>query len=412
MSNNEETLYGEVKFNMENKNSSEGHLWKKVGFGSLAGILLGAGALYGYDQYQNASHGTSTTTADNNHSDVVDDGQNDSNTQNSGNEQQDTTPDHHNIAQYASTSHGHAASSGAHHAGAGANVYAHHVVDLDDPNAVIYEEAPVADVSDELTFEDAFNLARAEVGPGGVFVWHGGIYSTYNEAEWNAMSEAQHTEYAQSIDVEVGPDDIPVDILEEHPEYMITVVVTDGDGKEVAVISDALGEDPDLVLFDDDGNPYYVNDMGVGAEDEDEDENQAASDDGGEDVVENATYDDGDDVVQAETGDGPFIESEDVVEYGTVEGHQAVTIDMTDDGEADVMVVDVDDSYDLSEPDVMVFENGDITTVGDFVEEVEAAAQEEVVDDPVPGGDILASMENPDVAPDMPDYMDDANILA
>ena len=411
MSNNEETLYGEVKFNMGNKKSSEGRLWKKVGFGSLAGILLGAGALYGYDQYQNASHGTSTTTADNNHSDVVDDGQNDSDTQNSGNEQQNTTPDHHNNAQYASTSHGHATPSGAHHAGAGGNVHAHHVVDLDDPNAVIYEEAPVAEVDDRMAFEDAFNLARAEVGPGGVFVWHGGIYSTYNEAEWNAMSEAQHTEYAQSVDVEVTPDDIPVDILEEHPDYVITVIVTDGEGKEVAVISDAMGENPEMYVFDDDGNPYLVTDLG---DDDGVGYIRAAAEDVEDEIEDDEIlpYDDGDDTVQAETHDGPFIDSEDVVEYGTIEGHQAVTIDMTDDGEADVMVIDADDSYDLSEPDVMVFQDGQITTVGEYVEDAEAAAQEEVVDDPVPGGDVLASMENPDVAPDMPDYMDDANILA
>ena len=142
MSNNEETLYGEVKFNMGNKKSSEGSLWKKVGFGSMAGILLGAGALYGYDQFQNGLNGTDTSTDENSDSIVVEDGQNDSNDQNTANDQQDTATD--NNAQLASTSHGHAAQGGAHHAAA--PTYAHHVVDVDDPNAVIYEEAPLAEV--------------------------------------------------------------------------------------------------------------------------------------------------------------------------------------------------------------------------------------------------------------------------
>ncbi len=407
MSNNEETLYGEVKFNMGNKKSGGGSLWKKVGFGSMAGILLGAGALYGYDQYQNASNGKGTITADNNDSNVVDDGQNDSNEQNTANEQNNTndqpnTATDNNNAQFASTSYGHAAQGGAHHAAAPA--YTHHVVDVDDPNAVIYEEAPLAEVDDNMTFEQAFAEARAEVGPGGVFVWHGGIYSTYNESEWNAMSEEQHTEYAQSVDAQVIPEDIPTDILEEYPNYVINVVVADGEVKEVAIIPYESSDDVDVDIPGDDGGMQYVNNVN------DDDDDQVVDDDEEEEVDDGdvVPYEDNDDVAQADH----FIESEDVVEYGEVEGHEAAILDMTDDGEADVMVVDIDDSHNLTEPDVMVFEDGSMTSVGDFVEAVDAAAEEDVAQDDVPGEDILASTENPDVAPDMPDYMDDANILA
>ena len=37
----------------------------------------------------------------------------------------------------------------------------------------------VAEVSQDLSFGEAFATARASVGAGGVFHWHGGIYNTY-----------------------------------------------------------------------------------------------------------------------------------------------------------------------------------------------------------------------------------------
>lgn len=43
-------------------------------------------------------------------------------------------------------------------------------------------------VNDGMSFDEAFAAARAEVGAGGVFVWRGGVYGTYNSDEWNAMS--------------------------------------------------------------------------------------------------------------------------------------------------------------------------------------------------------------------------------
>jgi hypothetical protein len=41
-------------------------------------------------------------------------------------------------------------------------------------------DIPVANISDGLSFAEAFDQARAEVGPGGVFYWHGGIYNTFS----------------------------------------------------------------------------------------------------------------------------------------------------------------------------------------------------------------------------------------
>lgn len=43
-------------------------------------------------------------------------------------------------------------------------------------------------VTDDMTFDEAFNAARAQVGPGGLFHWHGGVYNTYTEDEWARLS--------------------------------------------------------------------------------------------------------------------------------------------------------------------------------------------------------------------------------
>lgn len=50
-------------------------------------------------------------------------------------------------------------------------------------------------VNDNMSFNEAFAAARAEVGPGGCFEWHGQVYGTYTAAEWNNMSAAEKDEY-------------------------------------------------------------------------------------------------------------------------------------------------------------------------------------------------------------------------
>lgn len=59
-------------------------------------------------------------------------------------------------------------------------------------------EVPVAHgVNDDMSFTEAFNTARTEVGPGGAFEWHGNIYHTYNKAEWDNMSDDDKAAFGQ-----------------------------------------------------------------------------------------------------------------------------------------------------------------------------------------------------------------------
>ena len=89
-----------------------------------------------------------------------------------------------------------------------------------------------------------------------------------------------------------------------------------------------------------------------------------------------------------------------ILGQGEVQGHSAAALDLTGDNEADVVVIDVDDSLTLNEPDVVIFREGAVTTMGDIAEGNPPVWIDE--------GPAMTNMENPDVAPDMPDYMDDA----
>lgn len=65
---------------------------------------------------------------------------------------------------------------------------------------VVHDESPiVSNVNDSMSFDDAFAVARQEVGPGGVFKWHGNYYNTYYENEWNSMDDADKELFAQSV---------------------------------------------------------------------------------------------------------------------------------------------------------------------------------------------------------------------
>lgn len=55
----------------------------------------------------------------------------------------------------------------------------------------------IAVVDQDLTFGEAFAAARAQVGAGGVFEWHGGVYGTYYATEWSQMSPAEQSQFSQ-----------------------------------------------------------------------------------------------------------------------------------------------------------------------------------------------------------------------
>lgn len=83
---------------------------------------------------------------------------------------------------------------------------------------------------DELSFGEAFQTARAELGPGGVFRWHGNIYNTYTAEEWNQLSQVDKETLAKRVDAEVSPSDIDTNEIaraESHQETVEDVTVAE-----------------------------------------------------------------------------------------------------------------------------------------------------------------------------------------
>lgn len=283
MNNNENTfrIGQDMAKNSMVGNASDG-LWKKVTLGTMSGILLGAGAIQGFNKIKANLEVEDVDSMEGN------------------------TPE----------------------------------MEADVP---LYTNAPVAyDVSDNMTFDQAFAAARAEVGPGGVFSWHGGIYGTYYETEWDAMSDAQKIAYADSVHPEVTPQHVQVNLINEaHPDVVVDVMATDTHGTRTNF------SNADAVVSEEDDDVHIVG-------------------------------------------------------QGEVYGHRAAALDLTGDYEADVVVIDADDSNSLTDSDVVAFPDGTATTISDMVEG----------NPPLPyvGNEQNAIMENPEVAPDMPDYMDDAVI--
>lgn len=190
----------------------------------------------------------------------------------------------------------------------------------------------VAAVNDDLSFGEAFAQARAEVGPGGVFHWHGGIYNTYTAAEWNAMSVVEKHDFAQQVQPEVRPDEVPTPtdanshVIVEHHVYHHHESSPATQAEEVHQAAADASDDVQMV------------------------EQQLAK-----------NFDMGDDVH--------------IVGYANADGHLAVGYDTTGDGQADVAIIDVDNNYRPSDEDVIVDKDGNMARIGELNNESDSYVQ-------------------------------------
>jgi hypothetical protein len=133
-----------------------------------------------------------------------------------------------------------------------------------DIEPIIDEPTPVANVpvatsvNDEMSFGEAFAAARAEVGAGGVFEWHGNTYNTYYAEEWDAMSPAEReTFYASVADIDTA-DNVStvanVDVVDEAS--------TDDDVHVIGIYEENLdGQDVYIGAMEIDGNNVMLVDV-------------------------------------------------------------------------------------------------------------------------------------------------------
>jgi len=124
-------------------------------------------------------------------------------------------------------------------------------VNVDMPGAAAHGAAAPAftgahatSVNDEMSFNEAFAAARAEVGPGGVFEWHGHSYNTYY------AEEVQTVQVKQPVEVTVNEDP-----TNEVPEIEVLGVVHDDEtGYNVGAVNI---DGTDAVVIDVDGDMQF-----------------------------------------------------------------------------------------------------------------------------------------------------------
>lgn len=138
--------------------------------------------------------------------------------------------------------------------GAG-TMFASQKLTTDDMPAVVESsEKPLLEASVEgcQSFREAFQTARAELGAGGVFRWHGNIYNTYTTEEWNAMSTEEKNLFAQRVKPEVSAADIDTNQIAKTESADEDVKVASVQQEEHVASARVVAEGPTQVKSDDD----------------------------------------------------------------------------------------------------------------------------------------------------------------
>ena len=175
------------------------------------------------------------------------------------------------------------------------------VITIETPEMTVYIDESVSiaeNVNDDMSFDEAFAAARAEVGAGGAFEWRGGVYGTYYAEEWESMSAEEKAEFGDQFEFVAAEDDElePIDVTLDE--------LLAAEDEVVAVPEPAVDPEPEIEVEVD--NVYHV---------EDAHGNEASFVDvevGGEDVL--LIDEDGDGVIDVmvydENGDGAIDEAE------------------------------------------------------------------------------------------------------
>lgn len=200
------------------------------------------------------------------------------------------------------------------------------------------DQVPVATtVTDDMSFTDAFEAARTEVGAGGVFEWCGNIYNTYTAAEWNAMSDDERAEFGSHFD---WPETPATTVVDEP------IAVQTGSNIVQEPVGLEHGDDDIEVVSVDHPNVAHANNQMVN-------ENQA------EDEPDVQVLG----VVQDETGA--------YVGGMVVDGQEVLLVDVDGDMTFDAMVVDANGDGQISDNEIVDITDEQIA-VNDFANMTEA----------------------------------------
>lgn len=224
----------------------------------------------------------------------------------------------------------------------------------------------VAEVKEGLSFGDAFAQARAEVGPGGVFRWNGGIYGTYTKEEWDNMSVEDKRQYAARV----------------RPEIKANEIVTN----ESSISSDNVAEAQSDV--------HVVSHSASNAQNVPYEEAVV--------VPSNSSHIDSDPEVHL-IGQGPVqLEDGSIVDVAQlkVDDSDVILIDLDRDGNPDILMADLKNDHQITEGEPYDVHTGNVIT-------------EEDIQQATTGNDYYTSSDDgSDVASGTPDYMNDADLMS
>ena len=104
-------------------------------------------------------------------------------------------------------------------------------------------------VNDGMSFGEAFAAARAEVGPGGAFVWHGRVYGTFraDDPEWQEMSAQERIELSNEICSQVHP--APYTPTSNEPEIIEDTTWNDIEEIHIYNVDEGVTVDGEDVIY-------------------------------------------------------------------------------------------------------------------------------------------------------------------
>lgn len=214
-------------------------------------------------------------------------------------------------------------------------------------------EVHQATVDQNLSFGEAFAAARAEVGAGGVFIWHGQLYNTYTAEEWQGMSDAEKDEFAADVQPYLGQQTAEVHQPQTTTQTTTTTVKTGQDGIVHPVSTEETAAEPEVHFLGVETRELEGHTVNVG--------------------------------------------------HMTVDDVQVAFVDMDDDQVFDISLVDRNRNGEIEDNEVT-----DISGRGLDVETFQTLSEIEQLQQQGQAEQAMTQQE--DLAPDMPDYMNDADV--
>ena len=199
-----------------------------------------------------------------------------------------------------------------------------------EDNAEQAETAEADTQYDNMSFREAFDSARAELGAGGVFRWHGNLYNTYTAEEWNAKTAQEQDDFAEQVGAEINAEDVDTSDFAETEQ----MAETEGDS-DVSIVNNSVSYE------------------------------QAAE----------STEDANDDVRVLGHGDVTLDNGRTVtVEELEVNGQRVAVIDVDQDGEADLAMSDLNNNQQMDEGEVIDLHTGEAVSFTNDNDNVEYTA--------------------------------------